>query len=158
MLPTQQLGYLIHHISFVLDRQSDQALQERLDIGFSQFKIMMALRWNEGVQQKHIAKALGQTEASISRQIRLMHDKGLVESRVNPRSRREHITVLTSKGLTRAEEAMSVLNQYHAPMFARLNDKQQAQLGELLNAMHAEACRGNKPGRCNLLSLESTGR
>ncbi len=149
MEPVQQLGYLLHHLSFVVDRQSDQILQERLGIGFSQFKILMALKWHESVQQKHIADSLGQTEASISRQIKLMHDKGLLESRVSPTNRRQRLTVLTNRGLKLADEAMVTLNRYHEPMFMRLSDKQRVQLAETLSAMHGEVCSDNKPGRCH---------
>jgi DNA-binding MarR family transcriptional regulator len=148
MQHTTNLGYLIHHISFVLDRQSDQVLLERLGIGFSQFKIMMALKRHTGVQQKRIAEYLGQTEASISRQIKIMTEQGLLQSRISPSNRREHLTTLTTKGDRIAEEAMRVLNDYHSPMFARLSVKQQEILTEALHVMHRETCRSDKPGSC----------
>jgi DNA-binding MarR family transcriptional regulator len=148
MQPTTNLGYLIHHISFVLDRQSDQVLQERLGIGFSQFKILMVLKWHTGILQKRIADHLGQTEASISRQIKLMTEMGLLQSRVTPTNRREHAATLTTKGDRVAEEATRLLNEYHTPMFARLSVKQQEVLTEILQIMHQETCRGDKPGSC----------
>ena len=98
MKPTNNIGYLLQHTASTLARQSDQVLQERLGVGFSQFKILMTLQWNPGVQQKHIAESLGQTEASISRQIKLMHEAGLLQSKVSERNKREHITTLTRKG------------------------------------------------------------
>ncbi len=146
MQPSKNLGYLLHHLSFMVDQQSDQLLQERLGIGFAQFKILMALKWRDGVQQKQIAKYLGQTEASISRQIGNMHDKGLLESRVNPNSRRERSIVLTNKGVKLAENATSILNHYYVPMFARLSEKQQLQLAEILGIMHDEVRKGDQAG------------
>lgn len=143
------LGYMLHHLSFVLDRQSDQLLQERFGIGFSQFKILMALKWHTGVQQKQIAEYLGQTEASVSRQIKLMTEQGLLQSRVSPLNRREHITTLTPRGERIADEAMSTLNDYHMPVFARLSQRQQEQLRDILNTMHQETCQGNRPGACH---------
>lgn len=145
---TKNLGYLIHHISFALDRQSEQALQERLGIGFSQFKIMMVLRSHTGIQQKRIASYLGQTEASISRQIKVMTEAGLLQSRVSTTNRREHAATLTIKGDRTAEEAMSLLNDCHGPMFARLSARQQEQLAEIMNSMHRHTCQGDKPGSC----------
>ncbi len=149
MRPTNNIGYLLQHLSGVLAKQSDQALQERLGIGFSQFKILMVLQWNPNVQQRYIAEALGQTEASISRQIKLLHDQSMLTTRISERNRREHITVPSSKGERMTEEALQVLNSYHAPMFAKLSDKQQAQLLESLTLMHQEVCRGDKPGSCD---------
>lgn len=148
MQPTKNLGYLLHHLSFALDRQSDQVLQERLGIGFSQFKILMALKMHTGVQQRQIADYLGQTEASISRQIKLMAELNLLQSVINPASRREHRTTLTAKGDRVTEEAMRILNDFHMPMFDRLTAKQQEQLLECLTLMHQEACRTDKRGSC----------
>ena len=140
MQPTNNIGYLLNHLAFMLSRQSDQVLQEQLGIGFSQFKIMMALKWNPSVQQKQIAERLGQTEASISRQIKLLHDKNLLNTRVGAHNKREHITNLTPKGERLTEKAMQILNNYHAPTFASLSVKQQQTLIEILNTMHDAIC------------------
>lgn len=152
MKPTNNLGFLIQHLAFSLSRQNDQVLQERLGIGYSQFKIMMVLQWKPHVQQKQIADALGQTEASISRQIKLLHDKGLLQSVISPKNRREHLTTLTAKGLRFTEEAVSILNAYHLPMFEQLSSKQQEQLKETLGIMHDYACQFGKGGACQQFS------
>lgn len=150
MRSTDNPGYLLHHLSFVLDRQSDQLLQNALGIGFSQFKILLALKWHENVQQRTIAEYLGQTEASVSRQIKLLQQHGLLESTVSPRNRREHITRLTAKGNRLAERGKELLNSYHAPMFTRLAPDQQAQFVDILSAMHEYACQATKTGACKL--------
>jgi len=146
---SDNLGYLLQHTAASLARQSDQMLQERLGIGFSQYKIMLVLQWIPNVQQRHIAESLGQTEASISRQIKLMHEGGLLQTTVRPSNRREHITTLTRKGERLADEAASALNLYYAPIFGPLSDKQQKQFTETLGLMHQEVCRGDKIGRCH---------
>lgn len=140
MFPTDNLGYLLHHLSAALARQSDQVLQERLGIGFSQFKILMILSWQEHVQQRMIADKLGQTEASISRQIKIMHDSGLLKTVVSPDNRREHITSLTTKGEKVTDEAMQILNDYYTPLFAQLSPKQQDNLREALIIMNDVVC------------------
>lgn len=151
MQPTHQLGYLLHHLSFVIDRQSDQILQERLGLGFSQFKILMALSWHGDVRQKHIAESLGQTEASISRQIQLMRSRAWLETKLNPRNRREHVIVLSAKGGRMLQKALSVLNIYHEPMFGSLSDKQQESLAESLKVMHLHVCQSGRAGACRHL-------
>lgn len=140
MGPNGNLGYLLHHLAFTLDRQSDQVLLERLGIGFSQFKILMALKWHVHFQQKEIADYLGQTEASVSRQVKLMKKRGLVHTKSSPKSRRDHIVALTSKGERIAEAATDILNSYFTPVFDQLSEKQQSQLGQALMVMHAKAC------------------
>jgi DNA-binding MarR family transcriptional regulator len=146
---TNNVGYLLQHLAFTMARQNDQVLQERLGIGFSQFKILMVLERSPHIQQRQIADALGQTEASISRQIRLMMDKGLLQSTVSPGNRREHITTPTHKGTRLAEEALSALNSFHAPMFDRLNEKQRDQLVEILSNMHECVCQAGKTSACD---------
>jgi len=143
------LGYLLHHLASVLDRQSDLLLQDRLDIGFSQFKILMALKWHQGVQQKQIAEKLGQTEASVSRQIKMLHEVGLLNSKPSPKDKRQHITLLTTKGETLVDKALKSLNEYHAPVFDRLSPHQQEQLKSALEVMHDQTCRSDRPAGCS---------
>lgn len=143
---TNNIGYLLQHLSFVLARQSDQVLQEQLGIGFSQFKIMMVLQWDPSVQQRYIADKLGQTEASISRQIKLLQKDGMLTSQVHPNNRRQHMTRLTPKGQRVIDKALEILNRYHAPVFQQLSAKQQEQLLQALNIMHQQACNSEHSG------------
>jgi len=136
MEPSNLIHTLLHHLSAVFGRESDQILQEQLGIGFSQFKILAVLQENPSSQQKHIAFALGQTEASISRQIKLLQAKGMLESAVNPQNRREHITSLTLKGIRIIEAAQNVLANYQTSSLAHMSPKHQAQLLELLSRVH----------------------
>lgn len=144
MALTNNIGFLIQHLAFTLSRQNEQILQDNLGIGVSQFKILMVLHHKQNIQQKQIAGALAQTEASISRQIKLLHEAGLLQTTVSAKNRREHITTLTTKGLKCIEQAMRLLNNHHAPMFAQLTAHQQEQLIETLRTMHDYAC--NTPG------------
>lgn len=146
MRPSNNIGYLMQRLSFLLNRQSDQILQEQLGLGFSQFKILMVLGWDPNIGQKHIADKLGQTEAGISRQIKLLKDMGFLVSEINPDNRREHITVPTLKGQRITEKALEILNSYHEPMFERLSEKQRERLLESLTIMHEYVCRSEKPG------------
>ncbi len=149
MGPTNTIGYLLQHLSGVLAKQSDQVLLERLGIGFSQFKILMVLERNPHIQQHVIAERLGQTEASISRQIKLMHEKGLLQTTVSPNNRRQHLTSPTAKGLRLNEEALRILNNYHSQMFDSLGDKKRQQLMESLTQMHQFTCQAGKTGACD---------
>ena len=133
----QLIHTLLHHLSALYTRESDQILQEQLGIGFAQFKILSTLAENPAGQQKHIAFALGQTEASISRQIKLLRNKGMLETRIQPQNRREHQTTLTAKGQRIIEAAQNVLDNYQTGSLEHMPPKQQAQLLELLARIHA---------------------
>ncbi len=142
MYPASTIGYLFHHLAFVLSRQSDEALQQQLGIGFSQFKILMCLGEGGVVRQRQIAENLGQTEASVSRQIKLLHDGGLLSSTVSPGNRREHNTCLTAKGNKVVREAFLILNEYHQPLFEHLTSGQLEHFQGILSTMHENACSG----------------
>ena len=149
MDPTITIGYLLQHTATILMRQSDQVLQERLGIGMSQLRILMMLQHTPNVQQRKLAECLGQTEASISRQIKLLQEKGMLTVRVNPKSRREHLTVPTPKGIKLTEAALDVLSQYHTPMLALLSEKQREQLTVMLGIFHDHTCAPGKQFACD---------
>ncbi len=149
MRTTNNIGYLLNHLAFVMGRQSDQILQERLGIGFSQFKILMVLKKNPHIQQKDIAQRLGQTEASISRQIKLLHDDGLLQTVKRPENKREHITTLTLKGERFTDEALEILAGFGDPIFEPLSDKQKANLIDHLQVIHDGLCGDGGAASCH---------
>ncbi|MEO5627444.1 MAG: MarR family winged helix-turn-helix transcriptional regulator [Candidatus Saccharimonadales bacterium] len=148
MQSRSKIGFLIQHLAFSLGHTNDQILQEQLGIGFSQFKLMMVLQKMPHIQQKQIANALNQTEASISRQIKLLHEKSLLQTTVNPKNRREHITTLTPKGVRYTEEAQRIMKDYYEPMFAHLSDKDQEQLVHQLGNLHDYVCQDSGNQMC----------
>ena len=149
MGPTNNLNYLIEHLAAVLGKQSDQILQEQLGIGLSQYKILMVLEWNPRVQQLSIANSLGQTEASISRQIKLLTGKGLLLSKQDPTNRRKHITAPTPLGMQITEAASNILRKDFGPEFSSLGEDQLMQLIAGLQHLHAIVCKPGKPSACD---------
>ncbi len=149
MGPTNNLVYLIQHLAAILGKQSEQVLQEQLGIGLSQFKILMVLEWNPRVPQRHIADSLGQTEASVSRQIKLLTGKGLLVSKRDPQNRRKHITAPTPLGMQVTEAASNILRRSFGPEFGGLGEDQLMQLITGLQRLHAIVCKPGKPGACD---------
>ncbi|MDB5169013.1 MAG: hypothetical protein JWO41_369 [Candidatus Saccharibacteria bacterium] len=149
MGPTNNLGYLIQHLAAVIGKQSDQVLQEQLGIGLSQFKILMVLEWNPQVQQKFIAESLGQTEASVSRQIKLLQKKGLLTTRIDKDNKRKRITAPTPLGMQVTEAATAILRRSFGPDFSMMGEKQMMQLIAQLQNLHFVVCRPGKLGACD---------
>jgi DNA-binding MarR family transcriptional regulator len=149
MTKTNNLTYLIHHLASVLTKQSDQLLKEQLGIGFSQYRILMALEWNPRIQQSVIASNLGQTEASISRQIKLLKNKGLLTSKIDHTNKRRHISVPTPMGMQVTEAANQVLKQGFTKDFEAIGESKTAKLSQSLELLHDQICAGNRAGACN---------
>ena len=149
MGPTTNLSYLLGHLAEVLAKQYDQVLQEQLGIGLSQYKLLMVLEWNPRVQQQTIASSLGQTEAGISRQVKLLKSKGLLLTRTDPANRRKHITSPTTLGMQVTEAATAIMRRSFGPEFARLGEDQLLQLIATLQRLHQFVCRPGKLGACD---------
>jgi DNA-binding MarR family transcriptional regulator len=126
------IGYLLHELAQLIQADSNQTLQQRLGIGFAQFKVLMVLEERDGQTQKQIAASLHQTQASISRQIKLLVDKKLVVAKVSASNRREHFIFLTKQGQEMVSRAARDLNNYHAPMFEYLSETQQLKITKTL--------------------------
>ena len=149
MQPANNLGYLLQHVATVMAKQADQLLQEQLGIGLSQFKILMVLQKNSQVQQNFIAERLGQTEAGISRQIKILQDKDLLTAKRNPLNLRERITIPTIKGSALTNRAMEVLAKDFEPVFGSMGEGHLKQLTDNLKALHTEICQPGKTGSCD---------
>lgn len=134
---SQQLAQQLHNFSALLARESDQILQERLGIGLSQYKILAAVEHNPRAQQRQFAIELGQTEASVSRQVKLLLKNGLITSKRNPNNRREHLTELTAKGVRVTEAAHQSLANYYRVFTGQLSPRQQEVLTGLLSELRA---------------------
>ena len=142
------LNYVLQHITATMHRQTDQMLQERLGVGVAQFKILTTLQERPAVQQRFLADSLGQTEASISRQIKLLAEKGLLTVQTSSESKRENITLLTPKGVKLTQAAREIVDTFHQPAFDQLSEKEHQQLTEILQCLHLHCCREGKPFAC----------
>jgi DNA-binding MarR family transcriptional regulator len=148
MGPINNLSYLLHHLAAVIGKQSDQILQEQLGIGLSQYKILMVLEWNPRIQQKAIGENLGQTEASISRQIKLLKKRGLLISKVDPSNKRKHMSAPTPLGMQVTEAANDLLRRNFTSDFSNLGEDQILKLNANLQKLHKLVCRPGKVGAC----------
>jgi DNA-binding MarR family transcriptional regulator len=141
-------SYLLRHVASTLHRQLDQILFERFGIGLAQYNLLMLLA-GSSTSQRALANGLGQTEASISRQINLLEDKDLIIVSVNPRSKRERVVAITSKGLTLTEAATEILTAQDDDLTDHLGVKQHSQLIATLTSLHQAVCGSGKPFACN---------
>jgi DNA-binding MarR family transcriptional regulator len=151
MHPTNNLGYLMQHVAAVMARQADQVLQEQLNIGISQFKILVILQKHPGIQQRLIADGLGQTEASVTRQIKLLHEIKLVSSKPDPSDRRQHIATPTKLGQTTSNEAMKLMRDTFGPEYESMGKTCFQQLIDGLTALHSVVCQEGKTQNCGHL-------
>lgn len=137
---SSKIDYILQHITSLLSRDSDQILLEQLGIGYSQFKILRVLKSGAPVKQKFIADLLGQTEASISRQMNLLIDKQFISKTVDPRNKRVRLILITTKGRKMLDASNVVLKRFYESTFSGITDKQLNELFESLEKLHDKIC------------------
>jgi len=129
-------GFLLHKIGSMMERSSDQVLFKEFGVGYSQFKIMFALSHHSGAQQKEIAEFLGQTEASISRQIKLLKQAHFVSMELGSDDKKKHHISLTGKGQQLLRDALAKLNLHYEPILSILSEHDQQQMTRQLAMIH----------------------
>ena len=102
----------LHRLEFILQHQSDQLLRSRLGVGFGQIRIMDELSNTTARSQREIASQLYQTEANISRQLRLLQKKGLVNIVRKPEDKRQRQVTLSTKGSRVYSQAQAILGKF----------------------------------------------
>lgn len=140
MAQETDFGAQLHHLVSIMSHESDQLLLEQLGIGLAQYKILRVVHARPRIQQRAIANELGQTEASISRQVKLLHGSAMLMSFINPHNQREHLTDLTEKGIRTVVAAESIISTYHQNLISDFSGKQLQQFNELLQRLHDAAC------------------
>lgn len=133
---TANPGFLLHKVGSMIERVSDSILFDSFGMGYSQFKVLMALTFHEDIQQKQIASFLGQTEASISRQIKLLKDAGYISVRQGDDDRKKHHVSTTNKGRKFIQEALEALNNFYGPILSSLTPHAQTELTKSLSHLH----------------------
>lgn len=135
---SKEITYKIHKAVFLLDKMSDQILQDRLGLGFSQFLVMMTLAGQPKVPQKFVAKSLDQTQAAISRQIDLLVNKKLVSRDRNPDSRREYVLSLTKLGEKKTHQGFEAIDERFDKLFQIWSKDEKSNLLNLLSKLLLE--------------------
>lgn len=76
-------------------------LKKEFGISLAQYKVLAVLSDNgSGLDQSSIARICNQSEASISRQIVIMHKKGLVRVMISQTDKKTHKIIFSSDGLS----------------------------------------------------------
>lgn len=130
----------LHQLTFVLQHLLDELLISKASVGLSQVRIMGALHSTLPRSQRVVAGQLMQTEANVSRQIRLMQKQGLVSIKKNKKDARQRDVLLTSKGSQKYQQAEKLIAAQQKELLKTL-DKTEAQAFEratenLIMALH----------------------
>jgi DNA-binding MarR family transcriptional regulator len=111
----------LHYLVFILQQLSDELLTKKVGASLSHVRIMGALHASIPHSQRVVASSLHQTEANISRQMRVMADQGLVKIAPNKKDHRQRDVTLTAKGVRKHELAEKLLRGQEAQLLRLLS-------------------------------------
>jgi len=134
-----RLYWQIHKLAFLLEKRADESLKAQLDIGFAQYKVLEAINQNMLAKQNTVARLLDQTEASISRQIKILEKKGLITVSSVMGNKRAKELSLTRIGDEMARNAEELLDVAQAQVIGGLSYKEQQLFQELVERMLVKA-------------------
>ena len=140
---SNKIDYILQHITTLLTKDSDQILLEQLGIDYSQYKILRVLYNHQEVKQRYICSVLGQTEASISRQIDILKSKNYITKTIDLKNKRVRLIKITSKGLNITNASTKVIEKYYKSLLEGFNDKNKQELLKLLEELHGKICQYN---------------
>ena len=130
-----RLYWQIHKLAFLLEKRADENLKAQAGIGFAQFKVLEAVGSNMLAKQNLIASQLDQTEASISRQIKILQKKSLINVASVMGNRRARELSLTEKGEELLLQCVEVLDMAQAQIIGVLSYQEQRHFQELFERM-----------------------
>lgn len=125
----QSLSFQLHHVVKLMGYRANQILEQKLEITFSQFRVLMVVSDMTQPSQREVATCLDVTAAAVSRHIDGLCDRGLILKQQKPDNRREHVLALTQKGAQKIQLARTLLHEsFDAFVTEKLSDKEIAQL------------------------------
>lgn len=138
---SRDIVYSAHKAVFVIDKIADKILQDNLNLTYSQFRILAAIRKNPDVSQKNIADFLDMTESAVSRQMEFVVDREFVKKTENKKNRRQHVLALTTSGKDQLQKAFKTLDAKFEEVFDVINQDEREVLASAFAKLLKVVCK-----------------
>ena len=120
------LGFLLWHTNMIWQREQNRAL-DSIGLTQTQFAILSALnsllKKSNSVMQKAIAERSNTDTMMVSKVLRTLEKKGLIERKQHETDTRAKCVFLTPLGLKTFQEAFEIANTSNAAFFSNLSDE-----------------------------------
>jgi DNA-binding MarR family transcriptional regulator len=117
--------YSVHQMYFLVQKHLEHVLSIKSPISFSQFMILVGFQCGDSkiVSQSEIAERLYLTEATVSRHMSTLVDRGLVVRSENKDNRRKHILSITPAGQKAFKQASLLIDKELDKIFSVIKEK-----------------------------------
>ena len=127
----QSVGYLVNQMSRRMHAAMNAEL-EPLGLDVRYFANLISLLIEDDLSQAELGQRVGEAQYRTSRIIDGLEQRGLVERRKDPNSRRAHRIALTEKGREVAKKLPPIVRRVNRAVLERLDKGEREQLVRLL--------------------------
>lgn len=124
--PSEDLGFLLWQTNMIWQRQMNRAL-DKIKLTHTQFAIMAALnsllKISAQVTQKEIAFRSKTDTMMVSKVLRTLQKKGLIERKEHETDTRAKCVYFTKQGLITLKNASEITTEANQLFFERVNNK-----------------------------------
>ena len=124
-------GWMIHRIARSMDERMSAELAQ-LGLSLPQFPVMMTVLEHDGVTQAEIGRRYNSQAYVISRALDGLEQKGLIERRKHPTSRRAHLIYVTPAGEKLWPRLNAIVETVNADVLDPLSDAERDVMLKLL--------------------------
>jgi DNA-binding MarR family transcriptional regulator len=128
------IGYLISRV-FATNRHQLEALFEREDLSFTQWRVLMCLRDDHGHTSADISRELAHDKGSMTRLIDQLETRGMLRRQRNAEDRRVVFLTLTPSGRAAVDGLIPKLVDYYNALLASFSPQEVKQLTQLLTRL-----------------------
>ena len=136
--PNENIGYLVWQVTMLWQRKMNNDLSE-VGLTYTQFVILASLGWllkkSKNVTQKELADFSNTDRMMVSKVLRTLQGKDLVERKEHDTDTRAKCVFLTDKGRDTLQKAFTIKLNSNDEFFKELSDKERFMndLKEILN-------------------------
>lgn len=112
--------YNLKGLAANLDKIADKELMLHLNLTSSQFTVMSILDNSSKVKQNFISKKLNISEAAVSKQIKILVEKGFVTVSVNSEDKKSRVLEMTDVGESVFKEGWIVINRINKDLYKEI--------------------------------------
>ncbi len=133
---TESLGFLLSDVSRLMRRRFDERARQ-VGATRAQWRTLITLSRNEGVNQGGLAELLEVEPITLCRMIDRLEESGLVERRRDPADRRAWLLFLTDKSRPLLEDLKEVAQEMIEQALAGIGGADRERLTALLDTIRA---------------------
>lgn len=126
------LGTAVFLASKSLERAAEYRIKNELGLTSSQWKVIMALKFFNGISQKELASKIYVDGSTLVPVIDKMENGGLVERKPDPNDRRNNLIFLTKKSESTIGSIIEILLQLRKEFYKGISQKEQDKVQTIL--------------------------